>query len=97
MAKDGYKFVRDRRNVTFLNTSLSRFTYINQLLNIFPHNTGSVEVNGSTPLGSTIYSLGDDLHRPPNPAFAGFFVSVCLVYFHILQRDRNEIILIAEE
>ena len=33
MAKDGYKFVRDRRNVTFLNTLLSCFTYINQILN----------------------------------------------------------------
>ena len=55
MAKDGYKFVRDRRNVTFLNTALSRFTYINQLLKVCPRNTGSVEVSGSIPLGSTIY------------------------------------------
>ena len=37
-------------------------------------NTGSVEVIGSIPLGSTNYMSGDDLHRPPNPAFAGFFV-----------------------
>ena len=27
MAKDGYKFARDRRNVTFLNPALSIFTY----------------------------------------------------------------------
>ena len=36
IAKDGYKFVRDWRNVTFLNTALSYFPYINQLLNVFP-------------------------------------------------------------
>ena len=76
MAKDGYKFVRDRRNVTFLNTAISHFLYINQRFIVCSRNTGSVEVNGSTPLGSTIYSFGDDLHRPPSPAFAGFFVSV---------------------
>ncbi len=46
MAKDGYKFVRDRSNVTFLNTAFSHFTYINQLLNVCPRNTGSVEVSG---------------------------------------------------
>ena len=51
MAKDGYKFVRDRRNVTFLNTPFSHFPYINQLINVCTRNTGSVEVNGSTPLG----------------------------------------------
>ena len=51
MAKDGYKFVRDRRNVTFLNTAFSRYSYINQLLNVCPRNTGSVEVSGSIPLG----------------------------------------------
>ena len=33
---------------------------------------------------------GDDLHRPLNPAFAGFFVPVCLVYFHIAKRDRDD-------
>ena len=51
MAKDGYKFVRDRRNVTFLNTAISHFLYINQRLTVCSRNTGSVEVNGSTPLG----------------------------------------------
>ena len=55
MAKDGYNFVRDRRNVTFLNIPFSIFSYINQLLNVCPRNTGSVEVSGSIPLGSTIY------------------------------------------
>jgi hypothetical protein len=68
MAKDGYKFVRDRRNVTFLNTLFSRYPYINQLLKVCPRNTGSVEVSGSIPLGPLInlykssgyklYSLG---------------------------------------
>jgi len=29
MAKDGYKFLRDLRNMTFLNTALSNFNYIN--------------------------------------------------------------------
>ena len=52
MAKDGYKFVRDRSNVTFLNTAFSRFTYINQILNFCPRNTGSVEVSGLISLGS---------------------------------------------
>ena len=51
MAKEGHKFVRDRRNVTFLNPAFSHFTYINQSLNVCPRNTGSVEVSGSIPLG----------------------------------------------
>ena len=51
MAKDGYNFVRDRRNVTFLNIPFSRFPYINQLLNVCPRNTGSVEVSGLIRLG----------------------------------------------
>ena len=55
MAKDGYKFVRNLRNVTFLNPPFSRFTFINQLLNVYPRNTGSVEVCGSIPLGSAVY------------------------------------------
>jgi hypothetical protein len=36
--------------------------------------TGSVEVDGSIPSSSTNYMSGDDLHRPPNPSFAGFFL-----------------------
>jgi len=47
---------------------------INQLVRSCTRNTGSVEVNGSTPLGSTNYMSGDDQYRPPNPEFAGFFV-----------------------
>mgnify|MGYP007020160848 CR=1 FL=1 len=46
---------------------------INQLVRSCTRNTGSVEVNGSTPLGSTNYTSGDDLYRPPNPALAGLF------------------------
>ena len=74
MAKDGYKFVHDRRNVTFLNTPLSRFPYINQLLNVCTHNTGSVEVSGSIPLGSTNYMSNDVQYRSITPAIDGFFV-----------------------
>jgi hypothetical protein len=35
-------------------------------------NTGSVEVIGSIPLGSTNYMSGDDLHRPPTLHSRGF-------------------------
>ena len=71
MAKDGYNFVRDRRNVTFLNIPFSRFPYINQLLNVCPRNTGSVEVSGSIPLDPLINpykSSGYKLY-----SLAGFF------------------------
>ena len=83
MAKEGHKFVRDRKNVTFLNPALSRFTYINQLLNVCPRNTGSVEVSGSIPLGSTNYTSGDDRYRPINPAIAGFFVYTVSKVVHL--------------
>ena len=69
MAKDGYKFVRDRRNVTFLNTAFSRYPYINQLLNVCPRNTGSVEVSGSIPLGSTIYEACSHSRHQQNTNF----------------------------
>ena len=83
MATDGYKFVRDRRNVTFLNTPFSSFPNINQLLNVCPRNTGSVEVSGSIPLGSTNYTSGDDRYRPINPAIAGFFVYTMSKVVHL--------------
>jgi|GEM_PF-2214457 len=83
MAKDGYNFVRDRRNVTFLNILFSRFPYINQLFNVCSRNTGSVEVSGSIPLGSTNYTSGDDRYRPINPAIAGFFVYTMSKVVHL--------------
>jgi hypothetical protein len=58
-------------------------------------NTGSVEVIGSIPLGSTNYMSGDDLHRPPNPAFAGFFVynvsKVAFKVFSELSKAQQEL------
>ena len=60
--------------MTFLNPSFYLFPDINQLLKVCPRNTGSVEVSGSIPLGSTNYASGDGQYRPINAAIVDFFV-----------------------
>ena len=57
-----------------MNPPFYRFPYINQLLKVCPRNTGSVEVSGSIPLGSTNYASDDGQYGPINPAIVVFFV-----------------------